>query len=246
MHRLAMPRFSLPKHHIVVAHRGLSGHEPENSLRAFTATAGRGVEAIELDVHKTLDGVVIVCHDSEVAGLPVADSDHADLLARAPDLCTLKRALAAIPSRCLLDVEIKATGFEEDVLRELAQARDSRDYVVTSFDDRSIARVKAIDQTVRAGLLLGKDKPSRPVRTRLSELFPVSRLRSCNADFVAPHWRLLRLAFLRRMARRGYPVYVWTVNNDELMRSLVQRDTIAGLITDRPIDAMRIVNEFAE
>ena len=228
----------------IISHRGLSGHEPENSLKAFSATVGRGIKAIEFDVHRTSDGVIVVNHDFDIAELSIADNDFVKLKSKKSNLCALAEILESIPPKCLLDVEIKAFGIEDDVLRELSKARNPRDYIISSFDDRTIARVKAIDQTVQAGLLLGKYKPTRPVRTRLSELFPTSRLRACNADFVAPYWKLMKFAFIRRMARKGYPVFVWTVNNDKLMESLVRNDGIAGLITDRPIDAMRIMNKL--
>jgi glycerophosphoryl diester phosphodiesterase len=223
----------------IISHRGLSGDEPENTLAAFRASVARSVEAIEFDVRQTLDRVLVICHDPAVAGLSVADSTFADLAARAGGLCTLAEALAAIPPACLLDVEIKAPGYEAAVLRELGQARDGDAYVVTSFEDRIVAEVKMLDPGVRAGLLLGVDDAS--LRTRLSELYPVARLRACNADFVAPYWKLLRLGYLRRMERAGFAVYVWTVNDAKVMERLIGRpQQIAGLITDDPLRAMRL------
>jgi len=224
----------------VVSHRGLSGPEPENSLEAFRASIARGIEAIELDVRQTLDGVLVVSHDAEVAGLSVGASTLADLSAGASELCTLAEALAAVPTSCLLDIEIKTVGIEETVLRQAGGARSPGEYVITSFNDQTIARIKALDATVRAGLLLGRDGPSRRLRTRLSELYPTARLRSCGADFVAPHWRLLRLGFLGRMRRSGYPVWACTVNTDELMTTLIRVSGVAAVITDRPLEAMRL------
>jgi len=224
----------------VVSHRGVSGPEPESSLEALRASIARGVQAIELDVRQTLDGVLVLSHDAEVAGLSVGASTGADLSVAASGLCTLEEALAAIPAGCLLDIEIKTVGIEEAVLRQAGGARSPGEYVITSFDDQTIARVKALDATVRAGLLLGRDAPTRRLRTRLSELYPVARLRSCRADFVAPHWRLLRLGLLGRMRRSGYPVWAWTVNTDELLTTLIQVPEIAAVITDRPLEAMRL------
>jgi glycerophosphoryl diester phosphodiesterase len=223
----------------IISHRGLSGNEPENSLSAFRASVARGIEAIELDVRQTLDRVLVISHDPTTTGLSIADSTYAGL--SAAGLCTLAEALAAIPARCLLDVEIKAPGYEAAVLWELAEARDCDAYVITSFQDRIVAQVKTLDPVVRAGLLLGLDGAS--LRTRLSELYPVARLNACAADFVAPYWKLLRFGFLRRMERAGFAVYVWTVNDVRVMQKLIgigSPQRVAALITDDPLRAMQL------
>jgi glycerophosphoryl diester phosphodiesterase len=226
------------------SHRGLSGGEPENTLEAFGASVARGVEAIELDVRQTADGVLVVSHDSVAGELPIADSTYARLAARAAGLCTFAEALSAIPSECLLDVEIKASGIEKEVLHELDLKRKTSCYVITSFRDETVARVKALDPAVRVGLLLGKGTPKHWIRTRLSEFFPARRLRRSNSDFVAPHWKLLRFGFLRRMARLGYPAYVWTVNEPELLKRVLQYPQVAAVITDRPLEAMALRAEL--
>ena len=224
----------------VVSHRGLSGGEPENTLEAFGASVARGVEAIELDVRQTADGVLVVSHDSTVGGGSIARSTYAALATRVPGLCTFGEALNMIPSKCLLDVEIKVPDIERGVLHELELKRETSDFVVTSFRDETVARVKALDSMIRVGLLLGEGRPKHGIRARLSEFFPARRLRRSQSDFVAPNWKLLRFGFLRRMARLGYPVYVWTVNEPELMKCMLQCPDVAAVITDRPLEAMAL------
>jgi glycerophosphoryl diester phosphodiesterase len=230
-----------PRGAAVLSHRGLSGgDEPENTLAAFTSAVARGVEGIELDVRRTADGVLVIAHDAVVRGVTIAISTSADLAALVPGLCTFAEALDAIPPECLLDVEVKLTGIEEQVLAELAARRERGRFVVTSFCDEVVARVKALDPAVRTGLVLGEGRPKSGMRARLSELFPAARLRRCGADVVIPDWRLLRLGFLRRAARSGYPVWVWTVNDPGLMRRVLGHPEVAAVITDRPLEAMRL------
>jgi glycerophosphoryl diester phosphodiesterase len=224
----------------VFSHRGLSGGEPESTLEAFGASVARGVEAIELDVRQTADGVLVVSHDSTAGGGSIARSTYAALATRVPGLCTFGEALNMIPSKCLVDVEIKVPHIERGVLHELERKRGTGDFVITSFRDETVARVKALDSMVRVGLLLWEGRPRHRIRTRLSEFFPARRLRRSNSDFVAPNWRLLRFGFLRRMARLGYPVYVWTVNEPELMKRMLQHPDVAAVITDRPLEAMAL------
>ena len=80
-------------------------------------------------------------------------------------------------------------------------------------------------------MLLGA--PHGGLRLRFSELFPARRLRGCGARFVAPNWRLLRLGFLRRMRRAGFPVLVWTVNDSRQAQRLAAAG-VAAIATDRP------------
>lgn len=240
-----MPEWSAERT-LIIAHRGVSGDEAENTMPALRASLTRGMRAIEIDVRQTADRVMVLCHDDEVAGLTVADTEYAVLLSKAPEICPLKDVLAEMPASCLLHVDLKAMGIEADVLNELRAARGYEDYIVSSLEDEAIARVKAIDPYVRAGLSLGRDKPARLLRTRLSELNPTRRLCACGADFVVPHWRLLRFGFLGRMARLGYPVYVWTVNSPRVMRRMLRRPEVAGLITDVPLVAIDVQNAMVE
>jgi glycerophosphoryl diester phosphodiesterase len=225
----------------ILSHRGLyGGAEPENSVAAFAAAVAQGVEGIELDVRQTADGLLVVFHDAAMAGLTIADSTCAELEARIPTLCTFEAALCAIPPGCLLDVEIKPPGIEAEVLRELARSRQSGVFVVSSFHDGVVARVKQLAPGVQAGLILGEGRPKDGMRSRWSELLPARRLRTCQADFVVPNYRLLRFGFLRRIARLGCSAWVWTVNEPRRTKRLLRDPAVAAVITDRPLEAMRL------
>jgi glycerophosphoryl diester phosphodiesterase len=231
----------MPERARVLSHRGRSGGgEQENTLAAYAAAVARGVEGIELDVRLTADGALAISHDAIAGGIPVAASTLAELVAEAPRLCTFVEALEVIPATCLLDVEVKVHGVEGAVLRELAAKRERSGFVVTSFHDEIVARVKALDPAVRTGLVLGEGRPKDGLRARLSELFPAGRLRSCGADVVIPNWKLLHFGFLRRAARHGYPVWVWTVNDPGLTKRLLRSPEVGAIITDRPLEAMAL------
>lgn len=229
---------------LVISHRGVSGDEPENTLAAFAASVARGVEAIELDVRCTADGVLVIAHNPTVAGASIADSTCAAVTARLPELCTFGQALDAIPASCHLDVEIKVPGIEAEVLDELRLRRQTGEFVITSFRDDTVARVKTLDSSVQAGLILGEGRPREGMRARLSEYFPTARLRRSGLDLVAPHLKVLHCGFLRRMRRLGYPVYVWTVNEPELMERMFRHPGVRGIITDRPLEAMALRTEL--
>src|SRR5207249_1930815 len=71
---------------LVIAHRGASGYETENSLAAFRAAAPRGAHGVELDIHATTDGALIVHHDEVVSGRHITRSTGAEIRASRPAL----------------------------------------------------------------------------------------------------------------------------------------------------------------
>lgn len=175
-------------------------------------------------------------HDREHAGVTVAGVDHGELAAasraagvEAPPL--LVELLERCRGRVGIDLELKVPGLEAEVLAA-ARGFGLDRVLLKSFLDGVVGEVKRREPAATAGLLLGLPRPARPVRTRLSELFPGWRLRACRADFVVPHARLLRLGFTARARLFGIPVLVWTVNEPAAMAALLDR--VDGLITDEP------------
>jgi glycerophosphoryl diester phosphodiesterase len=136
-----------------------------------------------------------------------------------------------------LDVELKEDGY---VKRVLAALDGREDVVITSFLDAVVAEVKRRAPELRAGLLVGVGWTRQVVRTRLSELSPVPRAQACGADLVAMHHTLASLGALRRTAEAGLPVYVWTVNDEALLRRFLADVRVAAVITDDPAKALSL------
>jgi glycerophosphoryl diester phosphodiesterase len=223
---------------LVVAHRGASAGAVDNSLDAFEQAIAIGADLIEFDVRRTRDDQLIAFHDGAVGGRPVAALTRAEIgetVGHIPPL--LDEVLELTRGRIGLDVELKEDGYVERVLATL----DGVDgVVVTSFLDDVVAEVKRIAPAVRAGLLVGVGRTRQVVRTRLSELSPVPRARACGADLVAMHHALASLGALRRTADAGLPVFVWTVNDEALLRRFLADPRIEAVITDVPARALHL------
>jgi glycerophosphoryl diester phosphodiesterase len=93
----------------VVAHRGASLVEPENTVAAFLAAAAQGADGVELDVRRTADRRLAVHHDAHLPdGRALVDTRWADLASGGPrDLADLDAALDACRGLGLVNVEIK-------------------------------------------------------------------------------------------------------------------------------------------
>jgi glycerophosphoryl diester phosphodiesterase len=129
----------------VIAHRGASAHQPENTVAAFAAAVTFGADGVELDVRRTADGALAVVHDGHLPdGRAVADVAGADL----PDaVCVLADALAACGD-LLVNVEIKSDGPGAGVPLAApvvdACERWGGRALVSSFDPATVDAVRAL------------------------------------------------------------------------------------------------------
>ena len=226
---------------LVLAHRGARRDAPENTLEAFAAARRRGADGIELDVHRTADGELVVHHDAEAAGLGVlAEHPFAEVRAALPSVPTLAEVLDACVGM-LVNVEIKNAPGDADhdpscrvseLVVELLDARSGTDTVlVSSFDLATIDRVRALSAELPTGFLsFGLDP------------FDVLELaRSQGHSAVHPDaWTLAPVAaeVVARAERFAIDVNTWTVNEAETMLALATAG-IDAVITDVPEVALR-------
>lgn len=143
-----------------ISHRGAHQTLPENSIPAFLRAIELGADAIELDVHATSDGVVVVHHDPSVTAPGIGTSQLVDLssseLSRFPltdgiEIPTLEAVLQAIGDRVRVYVEIKALDIEPLVVRCIRES--PANCAVHAFDHRVVKTVKALFPAVRTGVL---------------------------------------------------------------------------------------------
>lgn len=229
---------------LVIAHRGASAlARHENTLEAFQIAIDIKADMAEFDIRRTKDNQLIVFHDRELDGTLVSELTYSQMNELAAEenyrVPLLEEVLRLCKGKIYLDVEIKEPGFEERVLdmllKRFGYSYDA--FSIKSFEDKIPLRVKQLDERVRTGLLLGKSKLT--LAKRLSEYFPLKRLKDCRADFVSPEYRFLTWTFIRRMKCNGYDIYAWTINDAELMKKL-EKKQIDAVITDYPDVAVGI------
>ncbi len=93
-------------HTLLFAHRGASAEAPENTIPAFERAVEVGADGVELDVHVTADGVLIVDHDGIFDGVPAVEYTRAELLKIAPHVPELSEVLDVVSS-IFCNIEIK-------------------------------------------------------------------------------------------------------------------------------------------
>ena len=201
----------------MISHRGAHQTLPENSIPAFRRAIDLGAQAIELDVHGTNDGTLIVHHDPIVnaPGFPprrIAELSGAEVrrfrLDQDIEMPTLGAVLDAVGTDASVYVEIKASAIEPLVVREIREHDTT--CAVHSFDHRIVKTVKSIFPAVRTGVLQVArhlDPVASLVASGAQDLWQdvsfidedlVSRAHSVNARVIAwtandaEHWKILR------------------------------------------------------
>lgn len=229
----------------LIGHRGGGGwREPENTLRAFRMGVARGATAIEIDVHQTRDGHLVVCHDPTVDRTTNGTGRIADLTLaeiRALDagdgerIPTVTETLAFCQEADIgLVLEVKAPHIEVPVVEALREAGWRARTVVESFLESAVTEVKRVDPSVRSVL----NYPAWP-RTKRPGLYEkrVERLlrkaRKLGVDGLSPQACNVRPYLLARAREEGYGLYVWVGNGRRDIRRALEWD-LAGFITDRP------------
>jgi glycerophosphoryl diester phosphodiesterase len=228
-----------------VAHRGASRERRENTLAAFALAVERGADAVELDVHATRDGVVVVHHDPAPHSLPtephLAGRAIAELSLRElrlfpapPDegIPTLAQVLREIRGVEML-VEIKGRGIERAVVETIRAARAADRCAVHSFDHRAVRRVRALAPAMRTGILLAS-----------ALVDPAAALRASEAS---DYWIWREFAdaeLVEAVHAAGGRVIVWTVNEPDEMRAL-RALGVGGVCTDAVAEGRRVLSEAA-
>ena len=220
----------------IIAHRGASYlAEHENTIESFQLAIELNADMVEFDVRCTSDKKLVVFHDSTFGDMPISYQTYKQLNLHAEEqgfhIPTFEEVLKLCAGRIFMDIEVKDTGYEKEVVHFLHKYCRYEQYSVKSFFDPVVYKIKRMDQNITTGLLLGKDHPG--FVGRMKEVYPVRRLRQSSCDFVSPYWFFASRLFVWRLHRKGYPVYVWTVNRPNVMRKFLKRD-IDGIITDKP------------
>ena len=246
----------------VLAHRGLLTTEgrlhgvAENSFSAVAAAQAAGAVYIESDCHRTADGVIVLFHDedlSRVTGDPrrVADvtaTELESLMSPRGGLITLADALDAFPT-VRFNLDVKAKDAAGDVGRIVAP-HGSR-VLLTSFSDQRRRAALAAAQHVNGGILPATSAGSATIARVLSALSLRSprllsrALTGIDALQIPERHGRLRVLTPRLIAaahRHGVEVHVWTVNEPDDMRRLIEMG-VDGLVTDRADLALSIVCE---
>ena len=219
---------SVTQRPLIIAHRGFSGRYLENTLASVRAALHLGVDLVEIDVQETHDGELIVFHDYRLRRIcgargRVRDKTLAEIRRLNPQVPTLRQVLCACLGKARLLIEIKRADPRKVAALIVALRMEHEVNVFSLSIPRMKAFAKAAPSVSRFGLI------ARNLRLSLFAFrspLAVDGLGLSRRLVTSPR-------VVRRVHRRGWKLFVWTVNREREMRKLAGWG-VDGLITNHP------------
>ena len=236
---------------LFAAHRGGAALWPENSLLAFRNALALGADFLELDVHLSRDGEVMVIHDAtidrttdgsgpvrehtaaELRALHLKDRGGAPTAEPVPTLDEVVDLAAAGQRQMLLEIKTddrkrRYPGIEEKVMAVLDRYRFTSFAIVMAFERETWRRVREIRPDARAGALYSaRALPATAIEPELQAL------RRAGIGFVGLDQRLVTADVARQARLAGLTLGVWTVNERDAIERFIGQG-VGVVITDRP------------
>ncbi len=257
LHRPSIPPITKIRRPLCIAHRGASARAPENTLAAIAQAITLGVDAIEIDIHLSADGVPVVIHDDTVdrttdgrgavGSMTLPELRRLDAGSwfgprfRGERIPTLEEVFDLARGRCGLDIEIKGTETAGPRRGASGRRRARADDAPARAVARALQRSPFDDFLVVSSFSRQVLLASRPLLPGRRLGFLVSRsvrgLRHLHLQIglfaLHPHARLASPRRVESAHRLGLAVIFWTVNDARLMRRLVAMGG-DGLMSDDP------------
>ena len=228
---------------LIYGHRGASAYAPENTLEAFRLAMEMGADGIELDVHLSKDGELMVIHDQDLdrttgfhgkvcdytlAELKELDACNGMEAFRGVKIPTLKEVYELLkPYGAMVNIEIKTTesfypGIEEKLLELEREMGMEGKTVYSSFNHYTIARLRQLDPQAQLGLLY------------MSGLYePWNYAKQVGAQYIHPiYFNLMIPGLAQGCAENGIGINAWTVDDPQMIGLCLQSG--ANVITNKP------------
>ena len=224
----------------IISHRGRTSRKSaDNTLASVNDAIELKVEMVEVDIRQTKDSQIVCFHDPDIRGELIRDLDYSEIIEKDSQIPTLEQVLWSAKGKIGIEIELKEPGYELEVV---SIARDYFNYdkfVLKSFHPQVVERVKEIDQKIFAGLLVGSAFSLEQLFFTLKEAFTSTNFKQTNADFISPYYKIFEAGWFSRFTRNNVPIQVWTVNDVESIRTLINQQ-VHSIITDIPEVAIGI------
>ena len=224
----------------IISHRGRTSRKSaDNTLASVNDAIELKVEMVEVDIRQTKDSQIVCFHDPDIQGELIRDLDYSEIIEKDSQIPTLEHVLWSAKGKIGIEIELKEPGYELEVV---SIARDYFNYdkfVLKSFHPQVVERVKEIDQKIFAGLLVGSAFSLEQLFFTLKEAFTSTNFKQTNADFISPYYKIFEAGWFSRFTRNNVPIQVWTVNDVESIRTLINQQ-VHSIITDIPEVAIGI------
>jgi len=248
---------------LIIAHRGASGSAPENTLASFKKAMEMGTDAVELDVHLSSDGELIVIHDNTLdrtTTLKGNIKEHTLKEIKTADagswfgaewkgepVPTLDEVLNTVNGKVKVVIEIKDgsdvyPGIEQKTI-ETIKRRGAEDWcILQSFSDVAVNKMLETKTTMPVYKLVVGNVPGLPLyndgKMHWGSAYHYKTIAGIN-----PQQKFACKRIVNKLHKRGQQIYVWTVNDEKVMKKLL-RWGVDGIITNYPEKLKRVMGSI--
>ena len=235
----------------VFAHRGFSGNYPENTMLAFHKAIEAGADGIELDIHESSDGKLVIIHDENLVRTTGIDALVSDLSLK--ELTRIKASKTKddafetpIPSfeefcdfaakgSFITNVEIKTNQiWYQDIEKkaiDMVRAFGLSDRIIfSSFNWISVMRAKALATDIECGFLYEGQKHEKLAY----------ETKEAGIQYMHPDFALLDDQTVAECRKCNIGLNVWTINTEERMKRLIEWD-VNSTISNYPDMCLRLL-----
>ncbi len=236
----------------IIAHRGASGYAPENTMASFQKAIELGAKEIELDVHQTSDGEIVVLHDAVLTKTTnghgkVCNTKYSKLRTydagfwfgnefKGEKVPLLSEILDFIRGNARVIIEIKFgsrlyPGIERNIWDLVTETNMTENVIISSSKVTVLKTLKEISNRIELAKILTPREILKPLFQENSYIRRYSLLNRITE--LHPHWSFIDPRFMRWASNEKKKVVVWTVNKEKRMKTLVRKG-VDGIITNYP------------
>lgn len=213
-----------------IGHRGAKGYKPENTLASFAKAIELNVDAIELDVHLSSDGEIMVIHDETLNRTTTKTgfvSDYSASKLKKLGIPTLEEVILLVNRRCVINIEIKEATATPKVLQLIEKSVNEQhwkynQFQISSFNWEALSMVSKINSKIAIGVLA-----EASIEKALAFAIQIK------AHSINPYFKLLNSENVNLIHSNGFKIYTWTVNTPEDL-IFVKSLKVDGIISDFP------------
>ena len=224
----------------IISHRGRTSRKSvDNTLESINNAIDLNVDMVEVDIRRTKDSQIVCFHDQDIDDKFLRDLDYSEIIEIDSQIPTLEQVLWSAKGKIGIEIELKEPDYERDVISIVRDYFDYNNFVLKSFHPQVVERVKEIDQKISTGLLLGSAFSLEHLFLTIKEAFTCNNFKQSKADFISPYYKIFEAGWFSRFTRNKVPVQVWTVNDVESIRTLINQQ-VHSIVTDIPEVAIGI------
>lgn len=217
---------------LIVAHRGASAYEPENTIRSFERAYQLGADFVELDVRLSRDGRLVVIHDESVDRttngfglvrdltlneLKVLDAGKGEKI---PTLTEVLEFFSDAKHRFF--IEAKEQGLEGKLLQAIIDHDAQDKVVITSFYHTSLRKIAGRRKDIKCGVIFSC-QPVKPEKLAID----------AKATILLPRSKYVNAEMVNRAHENNLIIIPWPVNDRKEAKKMIDLD-VDGIVTDKP------------